>query len=64
MPGKDVSKKPSTSTQETPKVSLFFGLGQGSAAPPSPSLSAHLRQGETSSPGPESTAKKSKTPGV
>lgn len=65
LPKNDVSKNPSTSTQETPKVSPFsFGIGQSGAAPPSPSLSALLRQEETSSLSAEPAAKQSKTPGV
>lgn len=56
----NVSKKPSTSTHEPG----LFSFGQGGAAPPSPSLAALVRSAETSSPSPEPTARKSKTPGT
>ena len=57
--GNDVSKKPFTSTEETPKVSAFlFDFGKGSVALPSHSLNTQLRQGDTSYPSREPTAKK------
>ena len=59
--GNDVSKKPFTSTEETPKVSAFlFDFGKGSVVLPSHSLSTQLCQGDTSYPSREPTAKKKK----
>ena len=59
--GNDVSKKPFTSSEETPKVSAFlFDFGKGSVALPSHSLNTQLCQGDTNYPSREPTAKKKK----